>query len=315
MNILITGGFGYLGGRIAQSLYSQGHDIILGSRKIRSSPEWLQTAKVVKIKWDSLESLKEILKDVDIVIHAAGINAQDCASRPVEAIKFNGVATARLVKASKDSGVTKFIYLSTAHVYNSPLIGKITEESCCTNKHPYATSHIAGEDSVLFYPNAENKLLGIVLRVSNSIGAPTHKNANCWMLAVNDLCRQVVVDKKMVLRSDKLIERDYLPITSVCAAVSFAAVQGPLFSGVFNLSSGATYSLRALTNLIAERAIEVLGFCPAIQFGLNSASDSGDLEQLEISNNKLKESGFLIETDLAEEIDRLLLDCVNWFIP
>jgi UDP-glucose 4-epimerase len=315
MNILITGGFGYLGGRIAKSLSENGHQVVLGSRSKQKTPSWLPQAEVVKLVWKEEDSLKSICEEVDIVIHSAGMNAQDCTLDPAAAIEFNGEATARLIRASLAAGASRFIYLSTAHVYCSPLTGKITEESRPSNKHPYATSHIAGEDALLNLTNNNKNFEGIVLRLSNVVGSPIHKNSNCWMLVVNDLCRQVVVDKKMVLRSDKSIERDYLPVTSVSAAVSFAVVQGHLFGGVFNLSSGTTYSLRALTNLIAERALEVLGFCPAIEFGLNSASDSGDLEQLEISNNKLKESGFVIETDLADEIDRLLLDCVNWFLP
>ena len=110
MNILITGGFGYLGGRIAQSLYSQGHDIILGSRKIRSSPEWLQTAKVVKIKWDSLESLKEILKDVDAVIDLAGLSNDASAEIDpdlTKAINTNGAI--RIIEAAKAAGIKKWV--------------------------------------------------------------------------------------------------------------------------------------------------------------------------------------------------------------
>ena len=77
------------------------------------------------------------------------MNSQDCANDPVAALEFNGVATTRLVSAALSSGVKKFIYLSTAHIYSSPLVGKISEETYPKNFHPYATSHLAGEMAVL----------------------------------------------------------------------------------------------------------------------------------------------------------------------
>ena len=106
MKVLITGGFGYLGSRLAQFLISQGvNEIILGSRRLMESPSWLPHAKVVKIQWDSLSKLEEICSGIDVVIHLAGMNAQDCANDPVSALEFNGVATARLVQASMQAKV------------------------------------------------------------------------------------------------------------------------------------------------------------------------------------------------------------------
>ena len=311
MNILITGGFGYLGGRIAQSLYSQGHDIILGSRKIRSSPEWLQTAKVVKIKWDSLESLKEILKDVDIVIHAAGINAQDCASRPVEAIKFNGVATARLVKASKDSGVTKFIYLSTAHVYNSPLIGKITEESCCTNKHPYATSHRAGED-VVRLAHKNNRIEGVVIRLSNSFGAPVNQNANCWMLLVNDICKQVVCERKIVLKSDGKQKINFITMSDACHAIEYLTSldASKLDDGVFNVG-GKLMNIMEMALLVKKRSIAIFNYQSEITH--KEIKQNILIPDFEFNTDKILSSGLVLNGDYNYEVDGLLLACKSFY--
>ena len=88
-------------------------------------------------------------ENVDVVIHTAGMNAQECASDPEQALAFNGTVTADLVSSAVKQGVQKFIYLSTAHVYKEPLVGTISESSQTTNTHPYATSHLAGEIPVL----------------------------------------------------------------------------------------------------------------------------------------------------------------------
>ena len=90
MRVLVTGGFGYLGGRIAQSLSAEGHKIVLGSRVKQQSPGWLPDADVVQIEWINSESLLAICSEIDVIVHAAGMNAQDCLLDPEGAIEFNG---------------------------------------------------------------------------------------------------------------------------------------------------------------------------------------------------------------------------------
>jgi UDP-glucose 4-epimerase len=144
MRILVIGGFGFVGGRVAKHLHRAGYSIVLGTRQAYSSPEWLRQAEVVQLHWHDAAALERSCRGVDVVIHAAGMNAQDCAADPVSALEFNGLATARLLAAAIRAGVQRFIYLSTAHVYASPLVGTITENTCPRNLHPYATSHLGG---------------------------------------------------------------------------------------------------------------------------------------------------------------------------
>lgn len=312
MNILITGGFGYLGGRVADKLSKCGHNIVLGSRKKRGIPSWLPYSRVVQLDWSNLELLVSICEDIDAIIHTAGMNAQDCFSDPVGALQLNGIATSRLIQASKRAGVTKFIYLSTVHVYCSPLVGILDEDSCPNNKHPYATSHLAGEDALLYESEKTAGFSGIVLRLSNSVGYPTHKNVNCWMLAVNDFCRQTVTDRKVVVNSPREVERDFIPISLVCATVSSIIDDNyNREGGVVNVVSSNTISLQEITSIITNRAELVLGYKPEVIFK-NKSKYSSKIA-LSISNNQLK--NFVeVENDLIPEIDQLLLSCKQWFV-
>ena len=139
MRILITGGLGLIGGRLGQHLHQAGHQVILGSRNTCNPPDWLPQAEVAETDWKVDSSLEQICNGVDVLIHAAGMNAQDCVADPVAALEFNGLATARLLASAICAGVKRFIYLSTAHVYASPLVGTINEDTCPRNLHPYAT--------------------------------------------------------------------------------------------------------------------------------------------------------------------------------
>ncbi len=312
MRILITGGFGFVGGRLAMHLAQAGHQIILGTRHSFASPEWLPQAEVKRIAWDDEVALEQACKGVNVIIHTAGMNAQDCAADPVAALAFNGLATARLVAAANQARVKKFIYLSTAHVYANPLVGTITEETCPRNLHPYATSHLAGEQAVLS-AHSRDELQGIVLRLSNAFGSPMHKEVNCWMLLVNDLCKQAVQTRKLVLHTSGLQHRDFIGLAEVSYVVEELVSYNLLEQAkVFNVGAGVSLSVIAMAQLIQQRCTEVLGFLPELQLkhsGVNEQSPT-----LTYSAHNLKTLGISCKSKSnTAEIDKLLQFCQTSF--
>ena len=305
MRILIAGGFGYVGGRLAQHLHSSGHEIILGTRRDKRQPKWLHSARVAKMNWEDVSSLSRLCGNVDIVIHAAGMNAQECVKDPLAAVAFKGEGTERLAKAASRANVKKFFYVSTAHVYGAPLQGIIDEKSEPKNSHPYATSHLAGEDALLRFTHKEN-MVGIVMRLSNAVGAPAHKDADCWRLLVNDLCRQAVKAKSMTLRTSGLQQRDFITLSDVAEAVShFIALQN--VEGIFNIGSGEAYRLISMAELIRERCMHLFNFEPQLIESVQTEHKKAP--NLNYRIDRLLQTGFSFSGNLAEEIDRTLLMC------
>lgn len=313
MKLLVTGGFGYIGGRLAQYLASQPcYEILMGSRQHTEPPPWLLQAKVVPTLWDSPAGLEAICTGVDAIVHLAGMNAQECSANPIAALEFNAVATARLLQAAVRQGVKRFIYLSTAHVYGSPLSGMITEDSCPLSLHPYATSHRSGEDVVRATHQSE-KIEGIVIRLSNAFGAPAHKDTNCWMLLVNDLCQQAVTSGKLELRSSGLQLRDFITLKDVTMAIEhlLALPIGLCNNGLFNLGGECSLQIIDFTERIASRCNAVLNFPPPI-IRPKPASNEVSIE-LDYCIDKLKATGFSLTGDIDAEIDATLLLCQDAF--
>lgn len=311
MRILITGGFGFVGGRVAKHLHQVGHSIVLGTRKMYTSPEWLPQAEVVQLHWHDAAALERSCRGADVVIHAAGMNAQDCAADPVAALEFNGLATARLLAAAMRAGVQRFMYLSTAHVYASPLVGTITEDACPRNLHSYATSHLAGEYAVLA-AGQRRQIQGVVLRLSNAFGAPMWKDANCWTLLVNDLCRQAVVTGRLKLFTAGMQLRDFITLEDVSRAVLhiLQAESTVLADGLFNLGGDAVMSILTMTEQVAARWKVLTGKdLPIIR-----TEPSGPLpEPLDYSCDKLKATGFSLTSQVHQEIDATLGLCMAAF--
>jgi UDP-glucose 4-epimerase len=150
MNILITGGLGFLGARIARHLYDEGHYVLRGTRRDVGSVDCSnEQFPVVQTFWFDAEKLENICSDIDVIVHVSGMSAQECACDPVGALMTNAVATASILQAAVKSHVRRFIYVSTIHVYTSCLQGVISEQTTLSNLHPYATSNRAAEDVVL----------------------------------------------------------------------------------------------------------------------------------------------------------------------
>lgn len=295
---------------MACHLQQADHQITVGSRNIINVPDWLSQEKAAQIDWGDEGSLEKLCSGFDVVIQAAGMNDQDCAADPVAALEFNGLATSRLLAASIRAGVRRFVYLSTAHVYGSPLEGTITEDTCPRNLHPYATSHLAGENAVL-NARQHRQIEGIVLRLSNAFGAPVHKYVNCWRLLVNDLCRQAVETGKIVLHSSGFQRRDFIPMTEVCRIIEQLCTHDLDFdikkSGIFNVGSGVSLSVIEIAQLVQRRSEVVLGFEPKLQRPQDHADER--YEMLEYLPENLTKLGINISVCSNAEIDNLLTFC------
>ncbi len=305
MKILVAGGFGFVGGRVAQALAHAGHTPVLGSRVKRDSPHWLSQGEVRILDWASEASLRAACEGVDAVVHAAGMNAAECMAKPVAALQANGVQSARLVAAAVAAGARRFFYFSTAHVYGSPLAGEIDETSCPRNLHPYATSHLAGEHALL-HALAQGAIRGSALRLSNGFGAPAHAAADCWDLLVNDLCRQALTQRKLVLRSSGAQLRDFIALSTVCQDVH-ALLSAPEDSlpAILNLASGQAISVADMAGIIAERCAVTLGFEPKIEFGSRMEAAA----PLKIGSLHAEALGLEPALGLVAEIDALLAFC------
>jgi len=313
MNILITGGFGYIGGRLAEAILANTeHKVVLGSRKPQKIPTQLSGASGVITQWDSFESLEDIMCGIDVVIHASGMNAQDCEDSPNMALEVNGVATSNLLMAAIKQKVRRFIYLSTIHVYGAPLVGRITEETPTTGVHPYATSHQAGED-VILTESKKGNIEGIVVRLSNAFGPPIYNNVNCWMLLVNDLCKQAVNNQKLVLKSSGRQKRDFVSLKNVCSAIIYLSECSldDVDNYLFNIGGNWAPSILEMARKFAQRYVKLTGVLLEIKKHKDDKFSFSDT--LDYSTEKLTGIGFVpsIDNSVNQELDDLIRFCLE----
>ncbi len=310
-SILLTGGLGYVGGRVTKCLAGNpDFELFVTSRKPARAdlPEWLDKDHCLPLDVLNDEEIEKACKNIDMVIHFAALNEIESVQNPEKALLINGLGSLKLVRSAEKAGVTRFVYFSTAHVYRSPLEGTITESTIPRPVHPYAISHRTAEDFVLAATRPD-RFQGIVLRLSNSIGAPINTRVNRWSLIGNDLCRQAVTAKAMTLKTSGVQERDFIALSDVGRAVShmIGLPEDLLGDGIFNLGGENTLSVLQLAIKIQDRCNQMFNFIPPISRP-EPVPGIGSIP-LDYSIGKLKSTGFCLMGCLDKEIDETLIFC------
>lgn len=308
--ILVTGGLGYLGGRIAAHLAGSGHTVTATSRRAATrSPAWLPHMRVLDPDWDDAQALSGACAGVDCIVHLAAMNEVYSARDPVGALRANGVASLQLLQAAQAAGVKRFIYFSTAHVYGSPLVGRITETTLARPQHPYAITHRVTEDFVLGAHDT-GRIEGVVLRLSNGFGAPMSADVDRWTLLVNDLCRQAVTSGEMKLQSAGTQLRDFITLEDVARGVGHlvALERASLSDGLFNLGDRSA-SILEMAQRVANRAQILLGR----EVPIHRPEAGAPGAPLDYVSDKIRGTGFSPASRFDEEIDATLQLCMRAF--
>lgn len=313
IKILITGGLGYAGGRLSRALLSKGASVRLTTRSpTEEKPAWSRDLEVVRADLQAEDELEPLCDGMDAIIHLASMGARESAVDPVAAVACNGVSTLKLLQAARRAGCSRFIYFSTAHVYGAPLTGTITENTVPRPVHPYATTHRLAEDFVLT-AHDRGEISGLVLRLSNGMGAPADPYINQWGLIANDLCRQAVCDNRLVLASSGLQQRNFIAFSDVARAVShFLSLQVESWAdGLFNLGGESSLTMIELAEIVARRAEMLLGTTPPIERPAPASDENWPA--LDYRIDKLKATGFALTGSLEAEIDATLQLCQEAF--
>ena len=308
--VLVTGGLGYLGGRVSAHLSRQGFTVRLGTtRPMERTPGWAEgVGEVCRLDVLNDADLASAVSNVEAIVHLAALNEVDAERDPERALQVNSLGTLKLLRAASRAGVRRLIYFSTAHVYGAPLVGRLTETSMARPVHPYAITHRTAEDFVLA-AHDRGQLEAAVFRLSNGFGAPCDALINRWTLIANDLCRQAVSTGRLALRTSGLQQRDFIPLADVaCATEHFLRLdRSALLDGIFNIGGGRSLSVYELATRIAKRAERLLGRQVSLVRPEPAAGETAPT--LEYVVGKAAAAGFAPMASLDDEIDATLRVC------
>ena len=171
MNMLITGGTGFIGSRLALRCVEDGHKVrVFGQENTeaeKANKKLIQSkgAEVVLGAITDTEKLSDVVKEIDIVFHLAA--AQHEANVPDQVFRdVNVIGTKHLLDRCLEAGVRRFVHGSTIGVYGN-LEGQIDEKSPCNPENIYGVTKLEGEKLVLSYKDI---IPLVVIRISETYG-------------------------------------------------------------------------------------------------------------------------------------------------
>lgn len=173
MNVLLTGGAGYVGSHVLRVLRSAGECCVVVDNLRSGHPQAAAGADLIELDLKDTPRLREVLsaKRIDLVIHlAALIEAGESMLKPEKYFQNNTMTGLGLLEAMRQTGVKKMVFSSTAAVYGTPLRVPIEESDRLEPINPYGASKLCMEYMLRAYAQAHG--MGFVaLRYFNVAGA------------------------------------------------------------------------------------------------------------------------------------------------
>ena len=278
MNVLVTGGAGYIGSHTCVELLENGYGVVVIDNLVNANPVSLKrveqiTGKAVRFYEGDVRDealLRKIFAENDIscVIHFAGLKAVgESVEKPWEYYDNNLNTTLVLTKVMKEVGMKSIIFSSSATVYTSDNEMPLKETSRtggCTN--PYGWTKYMTEQILSGISHADPDWSVVLLRYFNPIGA--HKSGlmgeNPRGIPNNLMpyITQVAIGRREKLSifgndyptPDGTGVRDYIHVMDLAkghvAAVKFATENKG--TEVFNLGTGIGYSVMDTVNTFME---------------------------------------------------------------
>lgn len=182
MNILLTGGLGYIGSHTAVQVLETGHNVVIidnlsnSNIKVKGKIEKI-TAKKVKVYKNDVrdeKALKKIFSEnkIDAVIHFAGLKAVgESVKEPLMYYDNNLISTIALLKIMKEYNVLNFVFSSSATVYGNAKTMPIYEDFPTSAVNPYGRTKLFIEEILKDFYNANKQFNIAILRYFNPVGA------------------------------------------------------------------------------------------------------------------------------------------------
>jgi len=182
MNILLTGGTGYIGSHAAVSLIQEGHNVVLLDNLINSDENILKALnKITKSEVSFIhgdiadqELICNILKSnqIDTVIHFAGLKSvAESVKNPIRYFKNNVLGTISLLDSMEKAGVNNLVFSGSATVYGNPMYLPIDESHSLDANNPYGRTKQQIEEILQSIASSNPSWKIVTLRYFNPIGA------------------------------------------------------------------------------------------------------------------------------------------------
>lgn len=253
MNILVTGGAGFIGSHIVDALVLQGHQVSIiddlsggFERNVHASAK-LYTMDICDPEVEQLWKEQRF----EVMYHlAAQMDVRKSVANPVYDANINVLGFLSLLEAGRKNGLKKVVFSSTGGaIYGEPDEVPQTEKHVNRPDSPYGITKLIGEHYLRFYGNTYG-LQWIALRYANVYGPRQNAHGEAGVVAI--FTERLLRNEQCYINGDGLQTRDFVYVKDVVDANIKALHYDK--NGIFNVGTGIETNmvtlfrhLRALT--------------------------------------------------------------------
>ena len=314
--VLVTGGAGFIGSNLIESFLRFGNRVVcldnFSTGKRENINDFIGNKNFILIEGDirDYSACQASVKGVETVFHQAALGSVPRSiADPVTSTDVNIGGFVKILFASKEEGVKRFIYAASSSTYgDSPTLPKV-EESIGKPLSPYAITKYTDE---LFADNFA-KIYGIDvigLRYFNVFGRRQDPDG-AYAAVIPKFLKLIKNHESPVINGDGLISRDFTYIDNVILANQLAgSVENPeALNQVYNVACGERTTLNKMFELIRSYAAKydekVLRINPT--YGPDRA---GDIPHSLASIEKI---GRLLGYFPTHSVEKGMAESVEWF--
>lgn len=266
MDVLVTGGAGYIGSGLLLKLGKELPDATITSLDNLSTGDYRHVSQLKKDKRYCLlvgdvrkksDLKKAMTEDTAVVVHMAAMPGLElCRKQPKKAIDTNVYGTHLLLEEAVTQNVERFIFTSSAAVYGAPQQHPVAETHPLKPVNLYGVTKVAAEQLT----NASHMTHGLattILRLSNVYGISAYTRLN---LVIPKFVWQAVNNNPLTVRADGKQQRDFVHVHDVIdAVIRCVKAQKQVVAGeTFNIG-GEALTVNQIAETVIQEAEQRLG--------------------------------------------------------
>ena len=259
----ITGGAGFIGSHLAETLLKQGHQVRvvdnLSTGRIENIASFLKDSQFTFYEGDINDSAKveKAFKEVEYVLHLAALaDIVPSIQQPLQYHRANVDGTASVLEMVRANSprLKKFVYTASSSCYGIPKEYPTAIDSAIDPQYPYALTKYLGEQIALHWAKVY-KIPVISLRLFNVYG-PRSRTSGTYGAVFGVFLAQKLAGKPYTVVGDGKQTRDFTFVSDVVQAF-IKASQSQYDQEVFNVGSGQTYSVNSLVELLKGEVVYI----------------------------------------------------------
>jgi dTDP-glucose 4,6-dehydratase/UDP-glucose 4,6-dehydratase len=321
MKLLVTGGCGFIGSNFVNYYYKQNPEATIVNldamyycaselnidEEVRNSSRY-HLVKGNLCSYDLISNILNIYK-IDTVIHfAAQSHVQNSFEDALQYTHDNVQGTHTLLEACRRyKKITRFIHISTDEVYGESMLNeneeKKNENSILCPTNPYAATKAAAELIAKSYYHSFK--MPIIITRGNNVYGPNQYPEKL----IPRFIQQLQQDKKVTIQGDGSNVRAFLHVNDVCSALKLVLEKGEI-GEIYNIGSDDhhEYTVLDIAKILIEKIKGTMSYDEWITYIEDRPFND---KRYYISNEKVKQLGWTIETDFNNGINELIKKMSN----